>query len=45
MLQGTNATQIATIDACKEIDDTYETCKQIIKLIKHQVRGNSANNN
>ena len=40
MLQGTNATQITTINAQKEIDDMYKTCNQIIILIKHQSRGN-----
>ena len=40
MLQGTNATQITTINAQKEIDDMYKTCNQIIILIIHRAWGN-----
>ena len=41
MLQDTNVTQIAVVKACKEFDDMYETCDQIIISIKHQILGNS----
>ena len=34
MLQDTNATQIAAVNACKEFDDTHETCNQTIISIK-----------